>query len=306
LSDEFQAGTKLLMEQYGQSLGYEVRALNANNQATTQVSQLDVAITQHPKAIIVAAVDSSTIITGVEKARAAGIKVVVFDRFITDTPSDFTSATGTTKIGEITAADVGRLLTAKNGGPHGTVLEIMGDLGDQYTVTVSQGFNATMAAQFPDVQITTKNAPGYDTQTAVSILETQLAAGKKPDLVFLHIDPWAPAVIAALQAHNISKGDIIMVSGAGTPTGLQAIRDGWLTETVEQALPQQIWGVWQFMPDVLAGKAIQAGPVDVKGLPSEVKVEKWGPTLYLPGDVINSTNVDNPNLWGNMKVVVQP
>lgn len=71
-------------------------------------------------------------------------------------------------------------------------------------------------------------------------------------------------------------------------------------------MPQQVQGIWQFMPDVLAKKAIAPGTVDVKGLKSEVIAESWGPTLYLPGDVIDAKNVSDPTLWGNLKVVVQP
>ena len=48
LMDEWQAGSKLLIEQGGEALGYEVRTLNANNVASEQANQMDTAISQKP------------------------------------------------------------------------------------------------------------------------------------------------------------------------------------------------------------------------------------------------------------------
>src|SRR3970282_521471 len=58
LFDEFQAGTNEMMLKFGKELGYEVRALNANNTSSTQVNKIDDAINQKPLAIILNAVDA--------------------------------------------------------------------------------------------------------------------------------------------------------------------------------------------------------------------------------------------------------
>ena len=64
---------------------------------------------------------------------------------------------------------------------------------------------------------------------------------------------------------------------------------------------QQVYGIWQYLEDVIAKKTLTAGPVDVKGVQSELKMETWSPTLYLPGQIVDKKNVDDPNLWGNVE-----
>jgi ribose transport system substrate-binding protein len=302
LFDEFQAGTNKMMLQYGKELGYTVKALNAGNNASTQVNQMDDAINQKPKAIILNAVDVSTITASVEKARAAGIAVMVYDRFIQDTPTDFHSVVGTIKIGQIAAAEIVRLLTQKNGEPKGSVLEVMGDSGDSYTVMIDQGFMADLK-KYPNITVVSKPTPGYEVTTTASIVDDQLTANKnKIDLIFVHADFRIPAIVPVLQAHGLKPGDVIIVGTDGAPTGLQSIRDGWAVETIGVPMTQQVYGIWQFLEDAVAKKTFTAGTVDVKGVPSELKIEKWGPTLYLPGQIVDKKNVDDANNWGNMKV----
>lgn len=304
LFDEFQAGTNEMMLKFGQEAGYEVRALNAANNAATQVNQMDDAINQKPAAIILNAVDASTITASVDKSREAGIPVLVYDRFIQDTKVDFHSVVGTIKIGEMAAAEVARLLKEKNGEEKGTVLEIMGDPGDNYTILIDQGFQEAMKA-YPNIEVVAKTTAGWEPTVAASIVDDQLTANPETDLIFVHADFRATSIIPVLQSHGMDKGDVIMVGTDGAPSGLQAIRDGWMTLTVGVPMVEQVYGIWQFLPDVLAKKAINAGTVDVKGIQAEMKMEEWGPTLYLPGQIVDSTNVDNPDLWGNMEVEVQ-
>jgi ABC-type sugar transport system substrate-binding protein len=135
-------------------------------------------------------------------------------------------------------------------------------------------------------------------------VDSQLTTNKNIDIIFLHSEVRAPAVITVLQAHNLKAGDITLVGTDGTPTGLAAIRDGWMLETVQQPVPQQVAGIWQYMSDVLAKKTFSPGSVDIGGLTSELTLESWGPTLTLPGGVIDATNVNDPSLWGNLKVIV--
>jgi ribose transport system substrate-binding protein len=304
LFDEFQAGTNKMMLQFGQEAGYEVRALNGNNNADTQINQIDDAVNQKPVAIILNAVDAATVTGSVDKARQAGIPVLVYDRFIQDTQVDFHSVVGTIKIGQMAAGEIARLLKEKNGEEKGTVLEIMGDPGDNYTILIDQGFQEAMKA-FPNIQIVAKTTAGWEPTVAASIVDDQLTANADTDLIFVHADFRATSIVPVLQSHGIDKGQVILVGTDGAPTGLQSIRDGWMTLTIGVPMVEQVYGIWQFLPDVLAKKSFQDGTVDVKGIQAEMKNESWGPTLYLPGQIVDSSNVDNENLWGNMKVDVQ-
>jgi ribose transport system substrate-binding protein len=307
LSDEFQVGVNKMMLADGTQMGYTVRELNGGNIASTQVNQMDDAINQKPLAIILAAVDASSITGEVQKARAAGIPVLVFDRFIQDTPVDFSSVVGTIKIGQLGAAEVVKALKQKFGTEKGTVFELMGDAGDNYSVLIDQGFMEIMK-QYPNIDVSSKATPQYDPATSASIVDDQLTAkNNNIDAIFVIADFRIPAIDTVIQAHGIKTGQITIIGTDGSPTGLQSIRDGWCLETVGVPMNQQVYGIWQYIGDVLAKKTIQAASaVDVQGVTAELKIETWGPTLYLPGQIVDKSNVDDPNNWGNMKVEATP
>ena len=127
-------------------VGYEVVSLDGDNKTDTQLNQINDVIELKPAAIILAAVDFDAAKTGIEKMRAAGIPVMIFDRQITSTPSDFTSVAGTVEIGYVAADEAARLLKEKYGSVKGKVLQILGDPGDPYTLDIQKGFEEKMAA----------------------------------------------------------------------------------------------------------------------------------------------------------------
>ena len=122
LLDEFQTGSIDAIEKFMGDVGYEVVSLDGQNRSDLQLNQVDDVLNLDPAAVIVAAVDFDAIKAGIEKLRAAGIPVMIFDRQITSTPSDLTSVAGTVEIGHIAADETVRLLTEKHGSPKGKVL----------------------------------------------------------------------------------------------------------------------------------------------------------------------------------------
>jgi len=297
--DEFQTTASKLIAKYVTAAGYECRELVAGNEdVTLQLNQLDNAITQKPKAVILAACNAEAVIDGVQKTRAAGIPVVAFDRIISSTRVDFSSVAGCYRMGVMVAGEVARLLKEKYGSVKGSVLDIMGDPGDSYTVLIEQGFRDTMKP-YPDVQINTKIADGWAAEKAANIADDYLVAYPKTDLIFSHAEHLAAAISAVLDTKGYKKGEIIMVSTAGMPMGLNLVRDGWLQSTVEQPLAAQAEGVAMFLKDIIAKKPIKLGKYKVGGFDSELTEESYGPILRIPGSVITLKNVDDPKFWGN-------
>ena len=110
LLDEFQTESVSAIEKFLKDVGYEVETKNADNKTDLQQSQMNDVILLKPKAIVLAAVDFNALQPSIEKARAAGIPVMIFDRQITATASDFTSVAGTVEIGYVAAGEIQRLL----------------------------------------------------------------------------------------------------------------------------------------------------------------------------------------------------
>jgi len=297
--DEFQTTASKLIAKHVTDAGYECKELVAGNEdIALQLNQLDDAITQKPKAIVIAAVDGTAVVDGIEKARAAGIPVIAFDRVISSTQVDFHSVAGCYQMGVLAAGEIARLLKEKHGEVKGTILDIMGDPGDSYTVLIEEGFQDTMK-KHPNVKIATKIANGWDATNAANIADDYLVVKPDTDLIFSHAEHLAAAITSVLETKKLKKGDIIMVSTAGMPMGLGLVRDGWLQATVEQPLAAQAEGVAMFLKDVIDKKIIKPGDYTVGGFKSELVEQPYGPELRIPGSVITKANVEDARFWGN-------
>ncbi len=305
LLDEFQTGSVSALEMFLEQVGYDMTTLNADNKTDLQQSQMNDVITLAPTAIILAAVDFNALAPSVDAARAAGIPVIQFDRQISSTVSDFTSVAGTIEIGYVAAQEVERLLTEKNGGVKGKVLQVLGDPGDPYTLDIQKGFEEKMAA-FPEVTIISQPAMMWEASNAGTIVSDQLLANPDIDIVFSHAAHLSVAAVAALESAGKQPGDVLVMSSNGAPVALQLIRDGWMQVEVEQPLYAQAAAVAMFMDKIVAKEPIEPGEYDVLGLTSAVTVEDWGPTIKIPGAAVTAENVDDPAFWGNGQPPAQP
>ncbi len=305
LIDEFQTELVKAIEKFMGDVGYEVTSLNADNKADVQQSQMNDVIAQAPKAIILAAVDFDALKPSIEKARAAGIPVMIFDRQIKSTPSDFTSVAGTVEIGYVAAAEIERLLKEKNGEVKGTVLQVLGDPADPYTLDIQAGFEEKMKA-FPGVTIITKPAMQWEASNAGTIVADQLVANPNIDLIFVHAAHLAVAAVASLEAKGKKPGEVMLVSSNGAPVGLDLIRKGWENVEVEQPTYAQAAALAMFADKVINKQEIKAGTYNVLGLELVVSIEAWGPNIKIPGAAITKDNVDDSRFWGNMKAPSEP
>ncbi len=300
LLDEFQTESVNALTKFMGDVGYELVALNADNKTDLQQSQMNDTILQKPAAIILAAVDFNALAPSIEKARAAGIPVMIFDRQITSTPSDLTSVAGTVEIGYVAAGEIQRLLKEKKGGVKGKILQVLGDPADPYTLDIQKGFEEKMA-EFKDVQIISLPAMQWEASNAGTIVADQLVANPDIDLIFVHAAHLAVAAVASLEAKGKKPGEVMLVSSNGAPVGLDLIRKGWENVEVEQPLYAQAAALAMFADKVVNKQELKPGKYNVLGLESELSIEKWGPNIKIPGAAITKDNVDEPRFWGNLK-----
>ncbi len=300
LLDEFQTESVSAIEKFLKDVGYEPITLNADNKTDVQQSQMDSTILQKPKAIILAAVDFNALKPSIEKARAAGIPVMIFDRQITSTPTDFTSVAGTVEIGYVAAGEIQRLLKEKKGDVKGKILQVLGDPSDPYTLDIQKGFEEKMK-DFKDVQIISLPAMQWAADNAGTIVNDQLVANPDIDLIFVHAAHLAVAAVASMEAKGKKPGDVMLVSSNGAPVGLDLIRKGWEQVEVEQPLYAQAAAIAMFADKVVNKQELKPGTYNVLGLESTLTMESWGPNLKIPGAAITKDNVDEPRFWGNLK-----
>lgn len=300
LLDEFQTESVSAIEKFLKDVGYEPVTLNADNKTDIQQSQMNDVIALKPKAIVLAAVDFNALAPSIEKARAAGIPVMNFDRQITSTKSDFTSVAGTVQIGEIAAGEIQRLLKEKKGDVKGKILQVLGDPSDPYTLDIQKGFEEKMKP-FADVQIISLPAAQWEASNAGTIVSDQLLANPDIDLIFVHAAHLAVAAVASLEAKGKQPGEVMLVSSNGAPVGLDLIRKGWEQVEVEQPLYAQAAAIAMFADKVANKEELKPGDYKVLGLDATLTNEAWGPNLKIAGAAITKDNVDEPKFWGNLK-----
>lgn len=305
LLDEFQTESVSAIESFLEQVGYETVTLNADNHTDVQQSQMNDVILLAPEAIVLAAVDFNALVPSIERAREAGIPVMIFDRQITATEVDFTSVAGTVEIGQIAAAEIQRLLEERNGEVRGKVLQVLGDPSDPYTLDIQKGFEDTIG-EHEGVEIISLPAMQWEASNAGSIVSDQLLANPDIDLIFVHAAHLAVAAVASLEAAGKQPGDVLLVSSNGAPVGLDLIRQGWQQVEVEQPLYAQAAAIAMFADKVVSGEEIEAGTYSVLGLESELTIEEWGPNLRIPGAAITADNVDDARFWGNLQAPDEP
>jgi ribose transport system substrate-binding protein len=306
LIDEFQTETQKTIESAFGAMGYKVVSVDAQNRADLQFNQMEDVIALKPDAIIIAAVDFDSIIPAIDKARAAGIKVMAYDRTIKGTTLDLTSVAGTVEIGRLSADQVIRLLTERYGSAKGKVLQILGDPGDNYTLDIQKGFEEVMTARAPEVQLITNAALQWEPTNAAKIAEDQLLVHPDIDVIYTHAGHLMVPIISILEVKGKKPGDMLLLASTGMPVSLDLVRSGWQQVEVEQPLYAQIYGLAMFTPKILAGGKLEPGSYDVIGLKSELTMEEWGPNLKIPGAAITKDNVDDKRFWGNLTPPADP
>lgn len=294
----FNIGSADNAEKFGEELGYDVKVLNAKASPDEQINQVETAIAMKPEVIMIKAVDNQTIVESLRKAKEKGIIVIAYDNTISGLKIDMTSVLGCVKVGEIAGEECVRMLEEKNGSAKGKLLQIMGDLGDMYSVLIGEGFMNIMDG-YPDIEVITKDSPGWEGQANTAA--DQLVANDDIDVIFVHADSMLPSIVPVLEGKGYQGGDIKLIGTDGDPSALELIREGWIESTINIPMVQQCWGMFEFLDEIIAGEEIEEGSYDIKGITADLIQEEWGPTLYLPGDAITKDNVDDPGLWGNIK-----
>lgn len=103
------------MKKLLEEAGYTVDLQFANNDVAQQVSQLENMILGECKVLVIASIDGSALGTVLAQAKAAGIKVIAYDRMLTNTADvDFYATFDNYKVGTIQGAFIEEKLDLKN------------------------------------------------------------------------------------------------------------------------------------------------------------------------------------------------
>jgi D-xylose transport system substrate-binding protein len=202
---------------------------DAKDNSETQLADIDNLIAQGAKVLIVLAKDAEAIKPAIDKAKAANIPVIGYDRLIED-PAVFYITFDNKRVGTIIAEEVKKVV------PSGNYVIIKGDPGDANAQFLRDGMTD---AGIPALDATAngitvvfeQNTANWDTTGARTNMEAALAANNNEvDAVLSQNDGMATGVIAALEAVGLT--DVAVGGQDGDKAALNRVALGTQTVSV--------------------------------------------------------------------------
>lgn len=291
---------------YAKDTGYKFEILNAENDAANQVNQFKTVLTQKPKAIIVTAIDSESLISCVEEANAAGVPVGVFDTPITGGKIAITVDCDNVMAGKQSAELIVDALIAKNGSAKGKVLNVYGDQASQVMRERKEGFD-NVIKKYPEIEYI--EAPGYgDRLKSQDATANAIAKYNYIDAVHAPCDNAGYGLYEALlSTDNIKKvgepGHVIMVTIDGEPLMLDRINEGLIDASVNLdwhavgSICLEMMDKYTFKGQDVPYSDYSSDAFTWKSTP--VKKGSWGgPWISLPTHKITKENANDPKSAG--------
>src|SRR6266849_3977329 len=273
--------------------------LVANNDAAKQITDIHTLIQEGAQALIVNPVDSAAIAPALDYAASKNVPVVSVD-----------VAPSSGKVFMIVRADnvlygqnSCKYIAAHATGSSGHIAILEGDLASLNGKDRTDGCNQVIKSNYPNFK-TVEYATKWDTPTAVNDAKTALST--YPDLKGIYVEWGAPedGILAAEKAASKftpvgSSSHIVLIGNDGVPHEHALIRASQLDATISQPANSYAQYAVFYAQQALEGKTYSAGQTTDH---NSMYVNLQGNLEdALPAPVVDSTNVNDPNLWGNSK-----
>ncbi|MBA2810669.1 MULTISPECIES: sugar ABC transporter substrate-binding protein [Streptomyces] len=273
-----------------------LKTVNSNSDPSQQITDINNALNQGAKGLVVAPLDSAAIIAGLDQAERKGVPVVAVDVAPDKGKVAMVVRANNVAYGEKACEYLGEQI------PSGKVVQIMGDLASVNGRDRSEAFRACVKKNFPKLKVLEIPAK-WESDTAASKLDTLLNAN--PDIKGIYMQAggvYLAPTLQTLKSKGMLKtagqdGHITIVSNDGIPQEFDAIRKGEIDATVSQPADAYAKYGMYYVKAAMEGKTFKPGPTDhdstIVKLPSGILEDQ------LPAPLVTKDNVDDPELWGN-------
>lgn len=211
------------MKQKLEALGYEVDLQYAEDEVQTQVSQIENLISSGVDCLVIASIDSSTLVNPLQQAKDAGIPVIAYDRLLMDTDAVSYYASFDNKgVGTAIAnyiVEKKDLEGARAAGESYTIEFFMGSPDDNNAVLLNDGVMEVLQPYLDDGTLVCKtgrtsfaetNILRWSQETAQKNCEDYLSgyyANEKLDIACTAFDGFAYGVRSALEGAGYKIGE---------------------------------------------------------------------------------------------------
>ncbi|SFF64917.1 ribose transport system substrate-binding protein [Halobacillus alkaliphilus] len=214
-------------EAAAEDAGYEITTADAQNDAATQVSDIEDLLQQDIDVLLVNPADSSAVVSAIESANDSGVPVITVDRtadggeVVTHIASD--NVAGGEMAGEFIAEQLSE---------EGQVVELEGIPGASATRERGEGFH-NVVDSMDGIEIVANQSANFDRSEGLTVMENILQSTDSLDAVFAHNDEMALGAVQALEANNM-LGDVTVVGFDATDDARAAVSEGRMDATVAQ------------------------------------------------------------------------
>nr|WP_297274328.1 sugar ABC transporter substrate-binding protein [uncultured Agathobaculum sp.] len=226
-TNAFQIAVSEAAEAKAEEMGVDLTILSADQDAATQISQIEQCVSEGFNAILFEPVDPDGLCDAAKSAADAGVVVINIISACTDWENYGISAVSygdNVKAGETEMQHVADLLDGK-----GNIAILTGPSGDSGGLQRMEGYE-NILKNYPDmVQVVAPADCQWDTASAQATVESWLSAYDL-DAIICENDGMA---VGAGNAAGANSG-IVIAGVDGTPDGFEAIKDGRITGTVSQ------------------------------------------------------------------------
>jgi D-xylose transport system substrate-binding protein len=228
---------EVLMRKLLEEKGYEVLTQEANHDVKAQNDQIDNMVSQGAKALIVIAEDGDAIVTSVDKAAAAGVKIIAYDRLIKSPKiASYISfnnvAVGNNQAdGVMKAIDIEKWDAAANGKLR--LVKLGGSPTDNNAILFRKGQDEILAKYADKIEVVADQwVDNWDAANALKLMENILtAANNDVDAVVASNDGTALGALQAMKAQGLS-GKVPISGQDATADGCNSIVKNELTVTI--------------------------------------------------------------------------
>ncbi len=204
-------------------LNVDLTVVDAGDDVTKQVSDIEDLISKQISVLIVNPVDSDAVSGAVQDAIDQGIKVISVDRVVNNVTVDCEIASD-----NVAGAELATQYIVDTLGENIKVAELQGTSGASAAIDRGTGFHNVADSK---LEVVASQVANFDRTEGMSVMENMLQANGDIQAVFAANDEMA---LGAVEAISGAGKDIMVVGFDATDDALAAIREGRMAATIAQ------------------------------------------------------------------------
>ena len=239
-------------EKAADELGVSLTVVDAGDDVTKQVSDIEDLISKQISVLIVNPVDSDAVSGAVQDAIDQGIKVISVDRVVNGVTVDCEIASD-----NVAGAELATQYIVDTLGEGTKVAELQGTSGASAAIDRGTGFHNIADDK---LEVVASQVANFDRTEGMSVMENMLQANSDIKAVFAANDEMA---LGAVEAISGAGKDIMVVGFDATDDAIAAIKEGRMAATIAQ------------QPDLIGYTAVENAVklINNETIPSSIPVE---------------------------------